>query len=409
MKNKSRINVIINLLIAVFIVFNAVNPFNVFNFLNVFNAPINIFTISFAHAFTGGGCDAAGGKVIACGEVVCNKLSDSAQYSNFFKAAPQKPPAYIIELLGRYQSITDTKDNFLILEDNKMLKMHDGKAYFPVLQKTGLKYICFKDADIDRNALEFIKFAGAASSANGANKVYCIFRGRLYHKVNYGADNGGVYKIKPLKPIGELRKAALSAVMPHETDVNMRSDLVDLRKIGGSFIFDIRYAGVNNFMGERFYDSACAFLQKPAARSLLYVERMLSRYGLGIIIYDAYRPWHVTKMFYDATPDAQKNFVADPAKGSRHNRGTAVDVGLYDLKTGELIDMGSGYDEFSERAWPSFVGGTSYSRWHRKLLEYYMNKAGFTVYEDEWWHFDYKLGILKYPILNLTFESLTFD
>jgi D-alanyl-D-alanine dipeptidase len=397
MIKKSGINAVNNLLIAVFIAFIA---------LNALNAPVTAFTFSSAHAFTGGGCSETGGKVITGNEINESKTIGSGAYSDFFKAAPQKPPAYIIELLGRYQNITNAKDNFLILEDNKMLKMHDGRGFFPVLQKTGLKYICIKDAYTNNNALEFIKLPDTSSAASGANKIYCTFRGRLYHKINYGAEDGGVYKIKPLKPAGELRKAALSAVPPRETDINMRSDLVDLRNIGGSFIFDIRYAGVNNFMGERFYDSACAFLQKPAAHSLLYADRMLSRHGFGVIVYDAYRPWHVTKMFYEATPDAQKNFVADPAKGSRHNRGTAVDIGLYDLKTGELIDMGSGYDEFSERASPSYAGGTSYGRWHRKLLEYYMNKAGFTVYEDEWWHFDYKLGILKYPILNLTFDKL---
>lgn len=403
MIKKSKITVVGNLLLAVYVTFI---------FLISFIAPAALY-FSPAHAFTGGGAIGTNdgvitGSGIINGKIIVSGVIDSGAYSNFFKAAPQKPPVYIIELLGRYQNITNAKDNFLILEDNKMLKMYDGRTYFPVLQKTGLKYICFKDADINKNALEFIKLPDASANASSINKIYCTFNGRLYHKINYGAEDGGVYKIKPLKSADELRKAALSAIPPRETDINMRCDLIDLRKIGGSFIFDIRYAGVNNFMGERFYDSAGAFLQKPAAHSLLYVDRMLSRHGLGVIVYDAYRPWYVTKMFYDATPDAQKNFVADPSKGSHHNRGTAVDIGLYDLKTGELIDMGSGFDEFSERASPSYAGGTSYGRWHRKLLEYYMNKADFTVYEDEWWHFDYKLGFLKYPILNLTFDNLNF-
>jgi serine beta-lactamase-like protein LACTB len=113
-------------------------------------------------------------------------------------------------------------------------------------------------------------------------------------------------------------------------------------------------------------------------------------------------------MVWDATPDKFHGFVADPAKGSRHNRGCAVDLGLYDLATGVPVPVVSGYDEFADRAYPDYPGGTSRQRWHRALLRRAMEDEGFTVYEAEWWHFDFK-DWQKYPILNLRFEDLAAE
>jgi D-alanyl-D-alanine dipeptidase len=127
--------------------------------------------------------------------------------------------------------------------------------------------------------------------------------------------------------------------------------------------------------------------------------------GYGLLVHDAYRPWYVTKVFWDATPDDKKIFVADPAKGSRHNRGCAVDITLYDLKTKKPIDMVSTYDETTDRAYPNYPGGTSLQRWHRDLLRAAMEAEGFTVYEAEWWHFDYK-DWQHYPILNIRFSDI---
>jgi serine beta-lactamase-like protein LACTB len=110
-------------------------------------------------------------------------------------------------------------------------------------------------------------------------------------------------------------------------------------------------------------------------------------------------------MFWDATPQTQRGFVADPAKGSRHNRGCAADVTLYELSTGKAVEMVSGFDEFSDRAYPNYPGGTSLQRWHRQILRDAMEAEGFTVYENEWWHFDYK-DWRKYPILNSQFENI---
>ncbi len=179
---------------------------------------------------------------------------------------------------------------------------------------------------------------------------------------------------------------------------------MDLATIEG-LKFDIRYATNNNFLGAPFYTSAKAYMQRPAAEALAKVHAKLKPQGYGLLIYDAYRPWYVTKMFWDATPETLHNFVADPSKGSRHNRGCAVDLGLYDLKTGKVIEVVGGYDEMTDRAFPEYPGGTSRQRWHRDLLRRAMESEGFTVYEEEWWHFDSKEW-RKYPIVNKTFEEL---
>jgi serine beta-lactamase-like protein LACTB len=146
-------------------------------------------------------------------------------------------------------------------------------------------------------------------------------------------------------------------------------------------------------------------MQRPAAQALVRVHKKLLARGYGILVFDTYRPWYVTKMFWDATPENQRIFVADPEKGSRHNRGCAADVTLYDVKTGKPVEMVSGFDEFSDRAYPDYPGGTSLGRYHRSLLRRAMEAEGFTVYEAEWWHYDYK-DWKKYPILNSRFEDL---
>ena len=142
-------------------------------------------------------------------------------------------------------------------------------------------------------------------------------------------------------------------------------------------------------MGAPMYDRARARLQRPAAEALGRAQRALAADGFGLLIHDAYRPWYVTRMFWDATPDSLRVFVADPASGSRHNRGAAVDLSLYDLATGRPVTMVSGYDEFSPRAYPFYPGGTAEQRWLRARLRHAMEREGFLVYDAEWWHFDH--------------------
>jgi len=129
------------------------------------------------------------------------------------------------------------------------------------------------------------------------------------------------------------------------------------------------------------------------------VHEALAKSGYGLWIFDSYRPWSVTKVFYDATPASMKHFVADPAKGSRHNRGCAIDLTLYELATGQPVVTTSGFDEFTARAYPDYPGGTSRQRHFRERLRRAMEAEGFTVYEHEWWHFDF-CDWQKYPVGN---------
>ena len=213
------------------------------------------------------------------------------------------------------------------------------------------------------------------------------------------------FHIQPLRPVEELRAEALKAQPPVETGEFRRPDLVELVKLDPSIKLDIRYASTNNFMSAVMYSQARAFLQRPAAEALVRANAKLKPQGYGLIIHDGYRPWYVTKMFWDATPPDKHMFVADPSEGSRHNRGCAVDLSLYDRKTGREVVMPSGYDEMSERAFADYPGGTPEERRLRGILRAAMESEGFKVYPQEWWHFDYQDWKL-YPILNVPFEKL---
>jgi zinc D-Ala-D-Ala dipeptidase len=182
-------------------------------------------------------------------------------------------------------------------------------------------------------------------------------------------------------------------------------DLVELTSLDSTIHLEVRYATTNNFLGTKFYPQARAFLQRPAAEALVRAHRFLKTQGYGILVHDSYRPWYVTKMFWDATPVDKHIFVADPSEGSRHNRGAAADITLYDLATNEPVDMPSTYDETSDRAYANYPGGTSLERWQRALLRRAMEAQGFTVYHAEWWHFDYK-GWSDYPIMNIPYTDI---
>ena len=213
------------------------------------------------------------------------------------------------------------------------------------------------------------------------------------------------FHITPLHPIEQLREAALRASPPHEQGDFLPTDLVNLTRIDPALKLDIRYATSNNFLGVPLYTQARAYLQRPAAEAVLQADRALHTLGYGLIIHDGYRPWYVTKIFWDATPNFQKQFVADARIGSRHNRGCAVDLSLFDLKTGEEVAMPSGYDEMNHHAYANYLGGTAEERHRRAILRAAMVKQGFQINPTEWWHFDYK-DWRKYPIANLRFEDL---
>jgi zinc D-Ala-D-Ala dipeptidase len=213
------------------------------------------------------------------------------------------------------------------------------------------------------------------------------------------------FHITPLRPVDELREQALKAQPPREQGSFRKPDLVELVQLDSRIKLDVRYATANNFLSTPVYTQGRAFLQRPAAEALVRAHHELKSHGYGLIIHDGYRPWYVTKIFWDATPNDKKIFVANPSEGSKHNRGCAVDLSLYDLKTGEEVKMPSGYDEMTDRAYADYPGGTADERARRALLRAAMEKQGFKVNPTEWWHFDYK-DWKEYPILNAKFEDL---
>lgn len=212
-------------------------------------------------------------------------------------------------------------------------------------------------------------------------------------------------RITPLRPVPELRTEALAATPPAESGEFRETDLVELVKLDPTIRLEVRYATTNNFLGTKVYDEARAFMQRPAAEALVRAHNALKSLGYGLLIHDAYRPWYVTKIFWDATPAAKKWLVANPAEGSKHNRGSAVDLTLYDLKTGKPVEMVSTYDESTERAYAEYPGGTSLQRWYRELLRQAMEAQGFTVNPQEWWHFDHE-DWRSYRIGNVPFSKI---
>ncbi len=192
---------------------------------------------------------------------------------------------------------------------------------------------------------------------------------------------------------------------PKEAGPFRAPDLVELIVLDPTIRLDVRYASAKNEFGRPFYPEARAFLERPAAEALVRVNRALKEKGYGLLVFDGYRPWRVTKQFWDLTPTDKKIFVADPKSGSRHNRGSAVDLSLYSLDSGKEADMGGAYDEMSKRSYVTYEDGAKEALRRRDLLRNAMEREGFFVYPWEWWHFDWK-DWREYPVLDIGFEGI---
>jgi len=314
------------------------------------------------------------------------------------KPKPPPAPARWRPLIGEY--VRDIETPLIILEsDGKLCVLFNRTELAPLRELTANSFEF--DASTSRKG-ERVLF-----SRDGRELVTRVALGKsLYNRKPLGPEEGAnQLKVQPLRPVPILIKEALTAQPPNETGDFLPTDLVELRKLDPTIKLDIRYATTNNLFGTVFYSQARAFMQRPAAEAVVRVNRKLKSLGYGLLVHDGYRPWYVTKVFWDATPDDKKLFVADPSKGSRHNRGCAVDLSLYDLKSGKPVEMVSTYDETTDRAYPNYPGGTSLQRWHRDLLRAAMEAEGFTVYEAEWWHFDYK-DWQRYRIGNVRFLQI---
>lgn len=184
---------------------------------------------------------------------------------------------------------------------------------------------------------------------------------------------------------------------------NPANRLVDLEKSIDRLVLDIRYATTNNFTGVALYPEARAFARQPVADALRKVQKELKRKGIGLKIFDAYRPYAVTLRFFEVYPDT--NFVASPRKGSRHNRGCAVDLTLIDLTSGKELEMPTPFDDFSGKASHSYQLLSDSALRNRKLLRDTMEHYGFEAYSAEWWHYDFS-GWRSFSLMDLSFDEL---
>ena len=209
------------------------------------------------------------------------------------------------------------------------------------------------------------------------------------------------------------------------------ADLVDLQSIHASFQLDIRYATNNNFVNQAVYGQARAFLQRPAAEALVRVSCRLMERGYGLMIYDGYRPWAVTKKFWELTSPELHDFVANPEHGSKHNRGCAVDLTLYRLPSSSPststsssrgsshVEMPCDFDDMTDKAHSEYAGDASLTAGtaefeqqmnalqNRQVLIAAMEQEGdFKVQDNEWWHFNYK-DWQEYPVLDIPFEEIS--
>lgn len=178
--------------------------------------------------------------------------------------------------------------------------------------------------------------------------------------------------------------------------------LIDLRTVNTKIVLDIRYATTNNFLKRKLYPVSRCVLRGAAVKRLSQVQDYLAKTGLGLKVYDCYRPLSVQKQMWQAKPDPR--FVANPAKGSRHNRGAAVDVTLVD-RNGKELEMPTGFDDFTERAYRDYNGASTQAKKNRKLLEDAMKKYGFIPLFTEWWHFDAP-GWENFAVLDVGFGEI---
>jgi D-alanyl-D-alanine dipeptidase len=211
--------------------------------------------------------------------------------------------------------------------------------------------------------------------------------------ISLGVQAQNKYGLTPMK-LEEYQKSLVS---------NPQNELVNLEKFIPGLVLDIRYATTNNFTGEKIYNLARAYARKPVAESLKKIQADLKKQGLGIKIYDGYRPYSATVKFYETYHDT--TYVASPYKGSRHNRGCALDLTLIDLKTGKEIQMPTEWDSFKKEAWPTTPVADPVIRKNRKTLIDVMEKYGFKVNASEWWHFDF-VGWQKFSVMDIDFEEL---
>lgn len=325
-------------------------------------------------------------------------------------AVPADVPKDIKYILGFYYG---NGENILIRENKGRLEL---------LYRYSMQDKCFDIANIyplSKNHFDSYTMveAGPMSNTEVAVKferdpdgygITCRVGGNRYSRYYFGTqtgENGKQFRFPPVADWEKLRADANATVMPAALASGTQVELVDLAAVPGVQIKSV-YAGSDNIFGVPLYTSSKLYLGSEAAKALEQVQKQLEKKGFGLLIWDAYRPWSVSKLAHLALPEGKKFMLEDPElKGSTHNTGNAVDVSLYDLETGEAIEMISDFDEPTMRQYASYTGGTEKQRYLRDMLREAMEEQGFTGIEMEWWHFEYDAQG-AYAHLNIPIENL---
>ena len=342
---------------------------------------------------------------LAAGLLLCAQ----AGLSVVLAAVPPDAPKDVKHILGFYYG---NGENILIRENGGRLellyrfaqadKTFGGANVYP-LSKEHFDSYTLNEAGPMTSSESSVRFERYSDGYG----ISCRVGGHVYSRYFLGNTTGERAKefrfpARSAEEWAKLRAEAAAAVLPPALAAGEQVELVDASTIAGVKI-DSRYGSADNCFGAPLYTNEKLYLGKEAAAALGKVQQHVAAYGFGLVLWDAYRPWSVSKLAHLALPDNSKGLLEDPdPKGSAPNTGNAVDVSLYDLETGEQVEMISGFDEPSLRQFASYTGGTSRQRYLRALLRESMELYGFRGIEMEWWHFDYQPST-KWAHLNVNF------
>ena len=311
-------------------------------------------------------------------------------------AVPDDAPKDIKYILGFYYG---NGENILIRENNGRLELLYRTAQedrsFAAANLYPLSKVHFDSYTLQESGPMSNTEAGVRFERDtDGYGISCRVGGNTYSRYFLGTTQGE--RAKPFRleersaeEWAKLREEAAKAAVPAALAAGEQAQLVDAASVAGLKVNSV-YAGSDNLFGAPLYSTPKLFVAKDAAAALGRVQQRLAAYGYGLVLWDAYRPWSVSKLANLALPEGKKDMLEDPeVKGSVHNTGNAVDVGLYSLESGEELDMGCGFDEPSLRQYASYAGGTSRERYLRSLLREEMELQGFKGIEMEWWHFEF--------------------
>ena len=221
------------------------------------------------------------------------------------------------------------------------------------------------------------------------NGIACKIGGKRFARDFFPGEGNKVIRLEKHADYQSLKEAAPRAVLPAKLQQGQPGRLVRIRSVIPNVKFDLRYTDSNNIFGVPLFEATEAFAEAETVSALKKVADKLSARGFGLLVWEGYRPWYVSKLASDLLPKDKKDMLPPPDKGEDRNTGRTVDVSLYDLVTGEAVNMISDFDEVSVRQYPGFTGGTERQRNLRDMLAAVMKECGFTQGKEEWWHFTF--------------------